>query len=64
MKQEIAGKCQKDSARPDRALRSVAFLYCGILRLESQTDFIDLLSVLDVSLASHACSSSSESCCV
>lgn len=62
MEQEIAGKCQKESAGSDRALRSVAFLYCGILRLESQTDFIDLLSVLDVSLASHAYSS--ESCCV
>lgn len=42
--QEIARKCQKESAGSDRALRNAAFLYSGILRLESQTDFIDLSS--------------------
>lgn len=41
---EIAGKCHKELASFDRALRNVAFLFSvafGILKPESQMDFID-----------------------
>lgn len=44
---EIAGKCHKELVGSDRALRNVAFCtpwHFGILRLESQMDFIDLSS--------------------
>lgn len=45
--QEIARKCHKELGGFDRALRNVAFFvlwHFGILRLESQMDFIDLSS--------------------
>lgn len=43
--QEIARKCHKELGGFDRALRNVAFfVLSGILRLESQMDFIDLSS--------------------